>query len=61
MQSAIFGVAFLGNEKIESYEWLFQTLLGTMGGKSSRVKTIITYEDDSMYSTIKKCSPRYNS
>jgi hypothetical protein len=35
MQSAFFGAAFIANEKIESYEWLFRTFLSAMGGKGS--------------------------
>jgi hypothetical protein len=34
MQSVLFGAAFLVNEKIESYEWLFRTFLLVMGGKA---------------------------
>jgi zinc finger SWIM domain-containing protein 3 len=51
IQSVLFGVAFLANENIESYEWLFQTFLLAMGGKSPRL--IITDEDASMKSTIR--------
>src|SRR5690242_2991326 len=46
MQSVFFGGAFIVNEKIESYEWLFQTFLLTMDGKAP--KLIITDEDASM-------------
>jgi hypothetical protein len=46
MQSVLFGAAFLVNEKIESYEWLFRTFLLAMGGKSPML--IITDEDASM-------------
>jgi hypothetical protein len=38
MQSVFFGAAFIANEKIESYEWLFQTFLSAMGGKGSGKK-----------------------
>jgi hypothetical protein len=33
LQSVLFGVVFLLNERIESYEWLFQTFLHVMEGK----------------------------
>jgi hypothetical protein len=46
MQSVLFGAAFLINEKIESYEWLFRTFLLAMGGKSPML--IITDEDASI-------------
>jgi hypothetical protein len=36
MQSVCFGAAFLVNEKIESYEWLFRTFLLAMGEKSTK-------------------------
>jgi hypothetical protein len=55
MQSVFFGSAFLINEKIESYEWLFQTFLSAMGGKAPRL--IITDEDASMKSTIRSIFP----
>jgi hypothetical protein len=55
MQSVFFGDAFLANEKIESYEWLFRTFLLAMGGKASRF--IITYEGASMKSTIRTILP----
>jgi hypothetical protein len=46
MQSVFLGGAFIVNEKIESYEWLFRTFLSAMGGKAPRL--IITDEDASM-------------
>jgi hypothetical protein len=46
MQSVLLGAAFLVNEKIESYEWLFRTFLLAMGGKAPRL--IITDEEASM-------------
>jgi hypothetical protein len=51
IQSVLFGAVFLANEKIESYEWLFQTLLLAMGGKAPRL--IIIDEDASIKSTIR--------
>jgi hypothetical protein len=55
MQSVLFGAAFIANEKIESYEWLFQTFLLAMGGKAPRL--IITDEDASMKSAIRTILP----
>jgi hypothetical protein len=55
MQSVFFEVAFLTNEKIESYEWLFHTFLLAMRGKVPRL--IITDEDASMKSTIRTILP----
>jgi hypothetical protein len=46
MRSIFFGAAFLANEKIESYVWLFQTFLRAMGGKAPTL--IVTDEDDVM-------------
>jgi transposase-like protein len=37
LQNVFFGGAFLLNERIESYEWLFQTFLNAIGGKSLRL------------------------
>jgi transposase-like protein len=51
----LFGVAFIANKKIESYEWLFQTLLLAMGGKAPRL--IVTDEDASMKSAIRTIPP----
>jgi transposase-like protein len=48
---SFFGGAFIVNEKIESYEWLFWTFLSAMGGKALRL--IITDEDASMKSAIR--------
>ena len=44
------GAAFLANEKIESYEWLFKTFLKAMGGVAPHL--IITDEDVSMKAAI---------
>jgi hypothetical protein len=55
MQSVFFGAAFLANEKIESYEWLFRTFLVAMGGKAPRL--IITDEDASIKSAIRTTLP----
>jgi hypothetical protein len=51
----LFGAAFLANEKIESYKWLFQTFLLAMGGKAPRL--IITDKDTSMKLTIRTILP----
>jgi hypothetical protein len=55
MQSVFLGAAFIVNEKIESYEWLFKTFLSVMGGKAPRL--IITDEDVSMKVAIHSCFP----
>jgi hypothetical protein len=55
MQSVFFGCAFIVNEKIESYEWLFRNFLSAMEGKTLRF--IITDEHASMKSTIRFISP----
>jgi hypothetical protein len=51
LQSVFFGVTFLLNERIESYEWLFRTFLHAMGGTAPRL--IITDEAASMKLVIK--------
>jgi transposase-like protein len=51
----LFRVAFIANKKIESYKWLFQTLLLAMGGKAPRL--IVTDEDASMKSAIRTIPP----
>jgi transposase-like protein len=45
----------LGNEKTESYVWLFKTYLKAMGGLSPHL--IITDEDASMKATISMILP----
>jgi transposase-like protein len=55
LQNVFFGSAFLLNERIESYEWLFRTFLNVMGGKTLRL--IITDEAMSIRSTIKTMFP----
>jgi transposase-like protein len=55
MESVLFGAAFLSYEKIDSYEWLFQTFLMAMGGKA--IRFIITDEDASMKSAIRSVLP----
>ena len=55
LQSVFLGAAFLDNEKIESYEWLFKTFLKTMGGIAPHL--IITDEDASMKAAIAQILP----
>jgi zinc finger SWIM domain-containing protein 3 len=55
MQSVFLGSAFIVNEKIESYEWLFRAFLSAMGGKFLRL--IITDEDASIKVAIGSCFP----
>jgi hypothetical protein len=50
MRSIFLGAAFLADEKIESYVWLFQTFLQAMGGKAPAF--IVTDEDASMRAAI---------
>ncbi|KAL6606177.1 hypothetical protein ACP70R_041830 [Stipagrostis hirtigluma subsp. patula] len=51
----MFGAAFISNEKIESYKWVFETFLKAMGGKAPRL--IITDEDASMKVAIECILP----
>ena len=55
LQSVFLGAAFLANEKIESYEWLFKTFLNAMGGVAPHL--IITDEDASMKAAIAQILP----
>jgi zinc finger SWIM domain-containing protein 3 len=55
LQSVFFRGAFLVNEKIESYEWLFQTFLLAMGGKAPRL--VIRDEYASMKVAIRTVFP----
>jgi hypothetical protein len=55
MHSIFFGAAFLADEKIESYVWLFETFLRAMGGKYPRL--IVTDEDASMRAAIARVLP----
>jgi zinc finger SWIM domain-containing protein 3 len=50
MRSIFFGAAFLADEKIESYVWLFNTFLRAMGGKAPSF--IVTDEDASIKAAI---------
>jgi hypothetical protein len=51
-QSITFGAGFLENEKIESFVWLFEEFLETMGGHEPTL--IITDQDPSMKAAIEK-------
>lgn len=53
--SVTFGAAFIANEKIESYTWLFKTFLEAMGGVAP--KLIITNEDLYVKSAIRDACP----
>jgi len=55
LQSVFLGAAFLANEKIESYEWLFNTFLKAMCGVAPHL--IITDEDASMKDAIAQILP----
>jgi hypothetical protein len=55
LQSIFIGAAFLANEKIESYVWLFNTFLKAMGGVPPHL--IITDEDASLKAAITKILP----
>lgn len=48
--TCIFGCAFLGDETIETFKWVFETFLTAMGGKEPR--SIITDQDNAMRSAI---------
>ena len=55
LQSVFLGAAFLANEKIESYVWLFKTFLKAMGGVACHL--IITDECASMKAAIDQILP----
>ena len=55
LQSVFYGAAFLANEKIPVYVWLFKIFLRAMGGKAPTL--IITDEDASMKAAIEKVFP----
>jgi hypothetical protein len=55
LQSVFLGAAFLANEKIESYVWLFETFLKAMGGVAPHL--ITTDEDASMKAAIAEILP----
>jgi hypothetical protein len=41
LQSIFLGVAFLANEKVESYVWLFKIILKAMGGVGVRKMSLL--------------------
>ena len=55
LQSVFLGAAFLADEKIESYVWLFKTFLKAMGGVAPHL--ITTDEDASMKAAIAQILP----
>ena len=55
LQSVFLGAAFLADEKIDSYVWLFQTFLKATGGVAPHL--IITDEDASMKAAIAQVLP----
>lgn len=55
MCSIFFGAAFLADEKIDSYKWLFQNFLQAMVGKAPAY--IVTDEDASMRAAIASVLP----
>jgi len=55
LQSVFLGAAFLADEKIESFVWLFQTFLKANGGVAPHL--IITDEDASMKAAIAQILP----
>jgi hypothetical protein len=56
LPSVFLGAAFMSNEKIESYVWLFKTFLKAMGGATPQL--IITNEDASMKVAIGMILPK---
>jgi transposase-like protein len=55
LQSVFLGAAFLADEKIDSFVWLFQTFLKAMGGVAPHL--IITDEDASLKAAITQIFP----
>jgi len=55
LQSVFLGAAFLADEKIDSYVWLFKTFLKAMGGVAPHLITID--EDASMMAAIAQILP----
>lgn len=56
--NCLFGCAFLKDETIATFEWLFKTLLTCMGGKAPT--TIITDQDGAMKAAIASVFPYTN-
>ena len=55
MGSVFYGAALIVDEKIESYEWVFETFLKAMDGVAPRL--IVTDEDASMKAAIEEVLP----
>ena len=55
MGSVFYGAALIVDEKIESYEWVFETFLKAMDGAAPRL--IVTDEDQSMKAAIEHIMP----
>ena len=53
--TCMFGCAFMSDEKIETFVWIFETFLESMGGKHPR--SIITDQDKAMRAAIKQVMP----
>ena len=58
-QYVTFGAAFLANEKVDSFTWLFEKFLETMEGREP--KLIVTNQASAMKIAIEKilCSPSH--
>ncbi|XP_061999955.1 protein FAR1-RELATED SEQUENCE 5-like [Rosa rugosa] len=54
-KNVLFGCAFLSDERTDSFTWLFETFLESMGNK--RPKTIFTDEDNAMEKAIEIILP----
>ena len=54
-KNTLFGCAFLIDETIESFIWLFETFLAAMGGRQP--KSIFTNQDQAMANAIKVVFP----
>ncbi|CAJ2667584.1 unnamed protein product [Trifolium pratense] len=54
-QTIIFGAALLYDEKIPSFQWLFETFLKAMGG--AKPKTILTDQDAAMAKAVSLVMP----
>jgi len=52
----IFGCAFISNETTNTFKWLFEAFLESMGGKHP--KTIITDQDQAMRGAIEAIMPQ---
>lgn len=58
-KNTMFGCAFLSDEKIESFEWLFEAFKKSMGGKCPI--TIFTDQDQAISNAIEKVLQNYFS